>query len=50
MAWVDRMADQSKARQQRSLWASSAVDAEQDDCDCENTDPDECKLQPAVMA
>jgi hypothetical protein len=33
-----------------SLWAYPPLDAEVDDCDREDADPDECKLQPAVMA
>ena len=47
----DRMIDQSKAwRTSGSLWAYPPLDAEVDDSDREDCDPDECKLQPAVMA
>lgn len=45
----DRMTDQERSWRQQSLWAFPAVDGEQDDCDREDDDPDELKLQPAVM-
>jgi hypothetical protein len=45
------MIDQSKAwRTSGSLWVYPPLDAEVDNCDSEDADPDECKLQPAVMA
>jgi hypothetical protein len=43
------MIDQSKAWRTQSLWAFPEVDAEVDDCDGEDADPDECKLQPPEM-
>jgi hypothetical protein len=45
----DRMTDQSKAWRTQSLWAFPEVDAEQDDCDSEDADPNEAKLQPLEM-
>ena len=42
----DRITNQEKS------WRGgiTGLDAEQDDCDSEDADPDECKLQPAVMS
>jgi hypothetical protein len=45
----DRMTNQEKAWRTQSLYAYPAVDGEHDDCDSEDADPDECKLQPAEM-
>ena len=45
----DRMMNQDQAWQQRSTYPYPAVDAEQDDCDSEDADPVQCKLQPAEM-
>ena len=45
----DRMTDQERSWRTQSLWAFPAVDAEQDDCDREDCDPDEEKLQPPEM-
>ena len=51
----DRMTDQSKswqkAERDTDIWGySGGIDLEQDDCDSEDADPNERKLQPAVMA
>ena len=46
----DRMMDQCKSwRTSGGLWGFPEIDGEQDDCDSEDADPNECKLQPAVM-
>jgi hypothetical protein len=50
----DRMTDQSKSwrkceRDTDIYGYSDGVDIEQDDSDYEDADPNECKLQPAVM-
>ena len=44
----DRLTNQDKSWRQQSEWAF--VDGEHDDCDLEDDDPDEAKLQPAVMS